>query len=70
MSASRACVIEHLSDADETSALKILETYDDKAFSLCDALSFAVMDRRGVTRAVSFDGHFRQYGGGKFEVLP
>jgi predicted nucleic acid-binding protein len=28
---------------------------------LCDAISFAVLDARHVTRAFTFDHHFRQY---------
>jgi hypothetical protein len=48
-------------------AREILARYADKDFSLCNALSFAVMEARGVRRAFSFDRHFRQYG--RFEVL-
>lgn len=28
----------------------------------CDALSFAVMERAGITQAIAFDRHFREYG--------
>jgi predicted nucleic acid-binding protein len=31
-----------------------------KEWSLCDAISFAVMERRRVRTAFSFDAHFRQ----------
>jgi predicted nucleic acid-binding protein len=41
--------------------------YDDKDFSLCDAISFAVMERRSARIAFAFDSHFRQYG--RFTVL-
>ncbi|MEK6607858.1 MAG: PIN domain-containing protein [Myxococcota bacterium] len=51
----------------EERAREILLRYDDKDFSLCDALSFAVMEARSVRTAFSFDHHFRQYG--RFEVL-
>jgi hypothetical protein len=30
--------------------------------TLCDAISFAVLDTRRVGRAFTFDHHFRQYG--------
>jgi predicted nucleic acid-binding protein len=53
--------------AEEQRAREILLRYADKDFSLCDALSFAVMERRGVRTAFSFDRHFKQYG--RFEIL-
>jgi predicted nucleic acid-binding protein len=53
--------------ADEQRAKEILARYRDKDFSLCDAISFAVMRRLGVRTAFSFDRHFQQYG--RFEVL-
>ncbi|MGQ0736581.1 MAG: type II toxin-antitoxin system VapC family toxin [Acidobacteriota bacterium] len=54
--------IERVSEADESAARQILSTYTDKTFSYTDALSFAVMDRRGMRTAFAFDPHFRQYG--------
>ena len=44
-----------------------VETHTLKDFSLCDALPFAVMERRSVRTAFSVDRHFRQYG--RFEIL-
>ena len=41
--------------------------YRDKDFSYCDAISFAVMERLGITEVIAFDEHFRQYG--KFTTL-
>ena len=35
--------------------------------TLCDAIPFAVLDARRVTRAFTFDHHFRQYG--RIQVL-
>ncbi len=32
--------------------------YRDQHFSLCDAVSFEVMQREGITRALSIDKHF------------
>ena len=34
----------------------------DKTYSFCDALSFVVMERLGITEAIAFDRHFREYG--------
>ena len=47
---------------DKTRAREIIFQYTDKDFSLCDACSFAVMERLGVSQAFAFDAHFAQYG--------
>ena len=52
---------------EEERAREILAGHTDKNWSLCDTLSFAVLERRGVGAAFSFDRHFAQYG--RFEVL-
>jgi len=52
---------------DEERAREIVARYADKDWSLCDAISFAVMERHRVRAAFSFDRHFLQYG--KFRVL-
>ncbi len=51
---------------DEERAAQIIRTQADKDYSLTDALSFAVMERLGLSRAFTFDRHFAQYG---FTVL-
>ena len=52
---------------EEAQAKSILARHVDKDWSLCDAISFAVLEARGVRTAFTFDRHFRQYG--RFEVL-
>lgn len=52
--------------ADEQRAREIIYQYDDKDFSLVDAISFGIMERLRITRAFTFDGHFAQNG---FTVL-
>jgi predicted nucleic acid-binding protein len=52
--------------ADHRRARAILSQYDDKEFSLTDAISFAVMERLGISYAFTFDRDFTQYG---FTVL-
>ena len=47
---------------DEVRARSIIARYDDKDFSLTDALSFAVMERAGIPAAFTFDSDFAQYG--------
>ena len=52
---------------EEAQAKAILARYRDKDWSLCDAISFAVLEARGARTAFTFDRHFRQFG--RFEVL-
>ena len=47
---------------EEERARAILAAHADKDWSLCDAISFAVLDSRGARTAFTFDRHFRQYG--------
>jgi len=46
---------------EETLAREIVARHSDKDWSLCDAISFAVLDLRGIRRAFTFDRHFLQY---------
>ena len=52
---------------EEERARAILAAHADKDWSLCDAISFAVLDSRGARTAFTFDRHFRQYG--RLEIL-
>jgi uncharacterized protein len=52
---------------EEQRAKEILARHTDKDWTLCDAISFAVLDARRNRRAFTFDRHFRQYG--HIEVL-
>ena len=52
---------------EEQRAKEILARHTDKDWTLCDAISFAVLDARRVRRAFTFDHHFRQYG--RLDVL-
>lgn len=53
--------------AEEQGAKEILARRTDKDWSLCDTISFAVLDARQVATAFAFDRHFRQYG--RIQVL-
>ena len=53
--------------AEEQKAREILARHTDKDWTLCDAISFALLDTRRVARAFTFDHHFRQYG--RIQVL-
>ena len=54
-------------EEDEDRAWAIVTQYDDKDFSLTDAISFAVMERLGLRTAFAFDRHFEQFG---WDVIP
>lgn len=47
---------------DEAAAREIVYRYEDRRFSLTDAISFAVMGRLGIGAAFTFDRHFAQFG--------
>ena len=50
---------------DETlhrTALTLLQARLDKAYSLCDAVSFILMQHRSITEALTTDHHFAQEG--------
>jgi predicted nucleic acid-binding protein len=48
--------------AEEEHARETVARHTDKDWTLCDAVSFAVLEARHVARAFTFDHHFRQYG--------
>lgn len=48
--------------AEEQRAKEILARHSDKDWSLCDAISFAVLEARQIPTAFAFDRRFRQYG--------
>jgi len=60
------CMLRALPQEEERAKV-ILARHTDKDWSLCDAISFAVLESRGARTAFTFDRHFRQYG--RFEVL-
>jgi predicted nucleic acid-binding protein len=46
----------------EDAAWEILASHDDKRWSYVDAVSFALMEREGISTAFAFDEHFSQRG--------
>jgi uncharacterized protein len=54
-------------DVVESHAIEILESYKDQDFSFTDAVSFAVMQMRGIEHAFTFDKHFATMG---FRIIP
>ena len=59
--------IEAITNADQQQAFELLRSQTDKTYSLCDAISFVVIRRLGVSQVLSFDKHFRQFG--EFEII-
>ena len=49
-----------------SAAERWIDGFRDQQFSLCDAVSFEIMKREGITRALSVDRHFLTAG---FEVI-
>ena len=49
-----------------TAVERWITPYRDQKFSLCDAVSFEIMQREGITRALSIDTHFVTAG---FEIV-
>jgi len=43
-------------------AMRLLQSQLDKAYSLCDAVSFLLMQQRGLLDALTTDHHFEQAG--------
>ena len=52
---------------EEDRAREIIARHSDKDWSLCDAISFAILDARRIRHAFTFDRHFLQYG--RIEIL-
>ena len=42
--------------------LALVNARPDKSYSLCDAVSFLILRRRGLTQALTTDHHFEQEG--------
>jgi predicted nucleic acid-binding protein len=64
---SQGLAMERVRPDDELNAIALLRAHTDKTYSLCDALSFVVMERLGIPEAIAFDRHFREYG--RFNIL-
>lgn len=69
-----AAEVEHVTPADLEAAWATGSRFADQFFSMVDRTSFAVMERRAVTTALSFDDDFAVYRYGRrrekaFEVI-
>ncbi len=59
--------IAEVTPRDQNAAVSLLKTHHDKSYSLCDMISFVLMRRIEIHRALTFDHHFRQFG--EFEII-
>ncbi len=62
LAASPAIETVWVSEPLHREALALLHARLDKTYSLCDAVSFVVMRRHGLTEALTTDRHFEQEG--------
>jgi predicted nucleic acid-binding protein len=56
------CEVVRVTREDEAAAIALVRAHEDKTYSLCDAMSFVVMERMNITDAIAFDRHFAEYG--------
>jgi len=54
--------VERVRQVDERHASTLVRAHADKRYSMCDALSFVVMERLKIKEALSFDRHFKMHG--------
>jgi predicted nucleic acid-binding protein len=54
--------IVHVDPAVDAASWALLKSRPDKEWSLVDAVSFIVMQERGITKALTTDHHFEQAG--------
>lgn len=57
----------HLTAGDESAAWSLFRERSDKSYSFTDCTSFSLMNRLGISKALTLDEHFRQEG---FDTLP
>jgi uncharacterized protein len=59
--------VVRVTETDENKAVALVRAHVDKLYSLCDTLSFVVMERLRIRDAIAFDQDFRSYG--RFAIL-
>lgn len=62
------CRVERVTGRDEERADAILKRHFPRGYSLCDAVSFAVIARLKIRCAIAFDRHFSEQKG--FTTIP
>ena len=54
------CGVERVSKEDESLAIDLVRSHEDKTHSICDAMSFVVMARLGITSNRQFESSTAQ----------
>jgi len=67
LQASNSVEIVHVTPELFNAGWLLFQERSDKRYSLTDCISFVVMERRQIERALAFDRHFEQAG---FQLLP
>jgi predicted nucleic acid-binding protein len=60
--ASQEVQVEYVTPDLEEAALRRLQQFADKRWTLCDTVSFLLMEQHGITDALTTDHHFTQAG--------
>lgn len=55
-------IIADVTQSTRTAALQLLEQYNDRKISYCDALSVAIMKEQDIRKIFAFDHHFEMMG--------
>lgn len=61
-------IVHYLDEIQIRAAWDVFRLYQDKRWSFTDCSSMVVMETLGITKAISLDRHFRQFG--TIEVFP
>jgi uncharacterized protein len=59
---SNIAVIEDVNELLRNQAWELFKRYSDKELSFTDCTSFVLMRRQAITKAFTFDAHFKQMG--------
>ncbi len=54
--------VEKATESDEEKAVEIILGHTDKLYTFTDAVTFAIMLRLDIKRALAYDRHFSQFG--------
>jgi predicted nucleic acid-binding protein len=65
---TRAVQIHYVSNIDVYNAWEVFSRFADKDWSFTDCTSKVVIEKFGISKAFTFDHHFRQFG--SLEILP
>lgn len=58
----RIAIVHKITEDDLAEAWNIFQSYDDKEWSYTDCTSKVIIEKLGITTALSLDHHFQQFG--------